>query len=89
MIAKDRVGKIVFYRMSDDTLDREAALDVDHNKSAIGDLLPMLITSDWGGAVNGTLFLDGEVTLWMTSVVEGHLDGQFQMPAEQLDGGLA
>ena len=76
---QELLGRIVIYRMSNDGLARVAALDLDHkNTVERGDRLPMLITKDWGnGSVNGRLFLDGEGTLWMTSVKEGHRDGEF------------
>ena len=51
-----------------------------------GDMFPMLITKDWGnGLVNGTLFLDGECTLCMTSVKEGYGDGEFLVLMEPGD----
>ena len=47
----------------------------------------MLITKDWGdSSVNGKLFLDGEDTLWMTSVKEGSHNGEFQVPVMRVDG---
>ena len=83
MIEQERLGRVVLYRMSDFTLARVAALDGEVNRPRPGDLLPMLITKDWGdGLVNGTLFLDGADTLWMTSVKEGHRDGEFQVPVK-------
>ena len=89
MIEQERLGRIALYRVSDDTIARVAALGLDHkNPVHRGDLLPMLITRDWrdgSGGVNGTLFLDGEGTLWMTSVTEGHRDGQYQIPVKLSD----
>ena len=83
MIEQELLGRVVLYRMSDFTLSRVAALDGDGNRPRRGDLLPMLITRDWGdGLVNGTLFLDGADTLWVTSVKEGGLDGEFQIPVK-------
>ena len=81
MMAPELLGRIVLYRMSDDTVARVAAMDGENNTPRHGDLLPMLITKNWGdGAVNGTLFLDGNGTLWMTSVNQGHRDGEYEIP---------
>lgn len=89
MIKPELLGRIVLYRMSDDTVARVAAMDGENNTPRHGDLLPMLITKDWGdGSVNGTLFLDGEATLWMTSVKEGHHKGEFQIPVDPFGGGV-
>lgn len=46
------------------------------NNVAAGDVYPMVITRVWGDpseftAVNGTVFLDGNDTLWATSVDQG------------------
>lgn len=37
------------------------------NKVQEGNQLPMLIVADWGGSVNGQVFLDGNDTFWATS----------------------
>lgn len=45
------------------------------NKVEAGDEYPMLVVRVWGpppgGSVNGQVFLDGNDTLWVTSVAEG------------------
>ncbi len=45
------------------------------NRAAAGDVLPMLIVRCWGttpgSSVNGQVFLDGNDSLWVTSVSEG------------------
>lgn len=62
------------------------------NKASAGDIFPMLITRVWGdtpeSSVNGQVFLDGNDSLWVTSVAcfYGH-DGtewperQFRYPS--------
>jgi hypothetical protein len=46
-----------------------------------GDVFPMIITRVWGtksdSAVNGQVFLDGNDTLWVTSVTRGEGIGHF------------
>lgn len=44
------------------------------NRAKEGDVLPMLIVRVWNevpGTVNGQVFLDGNDTLWVTSVTPG------------------
>lgn len=54
------------------------------NEAKEGDAFPMLITRVWGampgGAVNGQVFLDGNDTVWVTSVSEGVSVGSFSYP---------
>lgn len=47
------------------------------NVATEGDQLPMLIVRDWGGSVNGQVFLDGNHTLWKTSVSQGDGPGHW------------
>lgn len=46
------------------------------NEVRSGQVFPMIITRVWGddadAAVNGQVFLDGNDTLWVTSVVQGN-----------------
>lgn len=52
------------------------------NEVREGDVLPMLIVRVWeGGLVNGQVFLDGNDTLWVTSIHEGSEAGQYSWPA--------
>lgn len=54
------------------------------NQAYEGDIYPMLIVRAWGNeptsAVNGQVFLDGDDTLWVTSVTMGDDLGQFFWP---------
>ena len=55
------------------------------NPVTAGDCFPMMITRVWGvaptSAVNGQVFLDGNDTLWVTSVVQGDGEGKFHFLA--------
>lgn len=54
------------------------------NRAQAGDVYPMLIVRTWGStpesAVNGQVFLDGNDTLWVTSVAEGEGQRRFVWP---------
>lgn len=54
------------------------------NSVSVGQVFPMIITRVWGNhpgsAVNGQVLLDGNDTLWVTSVVEGDKEGQWFVP---------
>lgn len=54
------------------------------NSVRAGDRFPMLIVRTWGdqpnSAVNGQVFLDGDDTLWVSSVQAGQDQGQFVWP---------
>lgn len=54
------------------------------NKAHEGDVLPMLIVRVWGtqpdSVVNGQVFLDGNDTLWVTSVGVGEGPRRFAWP---------
>lgn len=51
------------------------------NEVREGDVLPMLIVRVWeGDMVNGQVFLDGNDTLWVTSIHEGSEAGQYSWP---------
>lgn len=54
------------------------------NPVSVGQVFPMIITRVWGAApgsaVNGQVFLDGNDTLWVTSVVEGDGEGNWFVP---------
>lgn len=72
------VGRIVLYTLSSADAElithrrgRSGAIRIVGNRVNAGDVFPMLITRVWGSdpgsAVNGTMFLDGEDTYWLTS----------------------
>lgn len=54
------------------------------NSVAAGDVYPLVITRVWGNvegsAVNGQVLLDGNDTLWVTSVTEGDGPRQWFAP---------
>lgn len=46
-----------------------------------GDILPLMVVRVWGEhSVNGQVFLDGNNTLWVTSVPEGEGPGTWSWP---------
>jgi len=52
------------------------------NVAREGDVYPLLIVRVWpGDLVNGQAFLDGNDSLWVTSVGEGEGPGTFAWPA--------
>ena len=74
------LARIVLYKLSEYTVRRIRALPGYNNSVSVGDVCPMLVTRDWSdGLVNGTLFLDGEDLLWVTSVHEGTSPGQYSV----------
>lgn len=53
------------------------------NEARPGDVRPMIIVQVWAvGLVNGQVFLDGNDTLWVTSVKEGEGLGTWSRPAK-------
>ncbi len=54
------------------------------NEPEVGQVFPLLITKVWGdteeSAVNGQLFLDGNDSLWLTSVCQGEGSGRWRDP---------
>ena len=57
------------------------------NLAHVGDVLPMMVVRVFGTnvttAVNGQVFLDGNDTLWVTSVYVGHSPGTFAWPIRE------
>jgi hypothetical protein len=57
------------------------------NSVSTGDVYPLIITRVWGStpesAVNGQVLLDGNDSLWVTSVVEGDAAGQYVWPKRE------
>ena len=50
------------------------------NMISEGEAVPMTITQVWPTNVNGQAILDGNDSLWVTSVEEGDQPGQWQWP---------
>ncbi len=73
------IGRIVHYRLT----EQDCAAINNHrvkrnalgNPATPGSVYPLIITRVWGdthgSAVNGQVMLDGDDTLWVTSVTEG------------------
>lgn len=56
------------------------------NQAQAGDLLPTLVVKIWEGQmINGQVFLDGNDTLWKTSVEQGSEAGQWDWMPFQKD----
>lgn len=54
------------------------------NAASAGQVYPMLITRVWNddpGTVNGQVFLDGNDSLWVTSVTPGEGERHYAWPA--------
>jgi hypothetical protein len=75
---KPTLGRIVLYRVSATDAARIEARRAEAIRANIvreGDVYPLLITRVWGeeegSAFNGTLFLDGPDTQWITSTSIG------------------
>jgi hypothetical protein len=71
-------------RRNDDTrLDDGAQVHVG-NPVAEGDEFPMIVCRVWSEkTVNGQVFLDGNDTLWTSSVVEGTEPGTWHWPERE------
>lgn len=83
------IGRLVHYTLSAQDAERVNALRGDTysaNKSAEGDVFPMLIVHCWGETassyVNGQVFIDGNFTLWVTSVAVGDGPRTFAWPVK-------
>lgn len=87
---KPTIGRIVHYRLSDDDAARIIEMGNRplpdgrsplHNASRPGDMYPAIIVRVWDdGSVNARVFLDGELTLWVTSRHEGDEPGTWSWP---------
>jgi hypothetical protein len=80
------VARIVQYQLSEADVARinlhRGRCTVHANRSYVGDILPLLILRVCpDGSVNGQVFLDGDDTLWVTSVREGDTRGTWASPA--------
>ena len=86
------LGNLVHYCLSvTDALNvnqrrRQDGTEATGNIVKDGDLFPMMVTRVWGkqpeSCVNGQVFLDGNDTLWVTSVRVGDGRGTFRWPHE-------
>lgn len=73
------IGRIVHYTLSEQDAAQINALrgssTFKANPAAEGDVYPMMIVRVWGNspdsAVQGQVFIDGNFTLWATSVSHG------------------
>ena len=88
------VGRIVHYTLSAQDAERVkfargvvSAQQVG-NDPEVGQVYPMLIVRCWGttaeSSVNGQVFLDGNDTLWVTSVGQGDGPRQWHEPQRTL-----
>jgi len=88
------IGRIVHYRLSSEDAENinrwrsttQLTLKDAHmgNIAQAGDVLPMLVVRVWGGgSVNGQVFLDGNDSLWVTSVGEGDGMRNWSWPVKQ------
>lgn len=81
-------GRIVHYELDDNDVlqirNRRVATGAQGNAVHKGDVYPMLIARTWGdtpeSSVNGTVFLDGPDSLWVTSVAQGEGPRRWHVP---------
>lgn len=66
--------RFVDYKLTAD----DASKVIEGNPASEGDVFPMLVTKEWPTSVNGRVFTDGPVILWVTSVTQGDRPGQWQ-----------
>lgn len=77
-------GDVVLYRLTaTDVQQVTAARTVFAHKKgttpAIGDDVAAIITRAWSGrAINAQAFMDGNDSLWVTSIIEGTAIGQWR-----------
>lgn len=82
------IGRIVLYRLrqsdADSINERPLWSTARGNRVTEGEVYPMVIVKVWGdspnAAVNGQVMLDGDDTLWATSVSCGDKPGEFAWP---------
>lgn len=83
------IGRIVHYTVSSSDVGQvnrrrtDASNFPTGNSVSPGMVFPMMIVRVWGtdGSVNGQVSLDGNDTLWVTSVKEGEGQGTWAWPA--------
>lgn len=84
------IGRILIYKLSaNDLLNINAGPDHQRNPHSVGQELPLLVCVVWPHefgegkpGVNGQVFLDGNRSLWVTSVGEGEGEGQWHWPVK-------
>lgn len=83
------VGRIVHYTLTSSDASRvmqrrNDILGPRGNDTRVGDVYPLIITRIWGNepssAVNGQVMLDGNDSLWVTSVTPGVGEGHYAWP---------
>lgn len=94
------VGRLVLYKISEadaEAINRRRMLQEGQewtvgaqrhtgNNAQAGDLMPTLVVKVWeGNKINGQVFLDGNDTLWVTSVQQGPEAGQWDWMPFQKD----
>lgn len=88
-----KIGRIVHYKLSAlcaetvnraETVNLRAKDNLICNRVNAGEVYPAMIVRTWGNdessAVQLQVFIDGNFTLWATSVTEGDGERQFQWP---------
>ncbi len=85
-----RRGRIVLYTLTErdaTAISRQRSLPNSGrggNPTRAGDVFPLIITQPWGEtegcAVNGQVLLDGNDSLWVSSVQEGEGPRTWQVP---------
>lgn len=85
------VGRLVLYKLSEQDVEainanRKTDECFGGNSPQVGDLLPTIVVKVWeNNMFNGQVFLDGNDTLWVTSVVQGSEPGQWDWMPFQKD----
>lgn len=90
------IGRIVHYTLTEGNAKQITRLRIDSgvgssfarvgNTPSAGEVYPMLITRLWTdnpdqhSVVQGQVFLDGNDSLWVTSVKQGDNEGQWHQP---------
>lgn len=91
LVSVPTLGRFVHYRLNDYDVGRineERSLNPGKrgNPPKPGQVFPMLIVNAWvddpkpDQCIQGQVFLDGNDTLWVTSVVQGDVDGTYFWP---------
>lgn len=82
------IGRILIYKLSEMDLGRFPSAISNMNPHSVGQELPLIVCRVWPNefgdkpGVNGQVFLDGNQSLWVTSVGEGDQPGQWHWPVK-------
>ena len=83
-------GRIVLYKLSRNDCDKAEEMTrvsgVNHpgNRPSPGEVVPAIVVVAWNDHMfNGQAFLDGRLTLWLTSVREGDGQGEWMWPTHE------